>query len=161
MSELLFIDNKLSLEEKYESILRQVKSLLSAKDNYITSLANLAAVLKQSFDKISWVGFYIFDGDKLYLGPFQGKVACTTIEMGKGVCGNAAKDLATIIVDDVSRFEGHIACDPDSKSEIVLPVTKNQQLFGVLDIDSYQLNAFSEKDKYYLEKICKHLSSVI
>ena len=108
------------------------------------------------------VGFYLFDGEKLYLGPFQGKVACTTIKIGKGVCGTAAENKETIVVPDVNQFPGHIFCDPDSKSEIVVPILKqDNQLFGVLDLDSSSLNSFNEIDKKYLEELVNFLITEI
>ena len=107
------------------------------------------------------MGFYLFDGSKLYLGPFQGKVACTQIEIGEGVCGTSAKEQKTIIVHDVDKFPGHIACDSGSKSEIVVPIIKNKKLYGVLDVDSYQYNAFNDTDKIFLEEICNFLSTEI
>lgn len=161
MSFQVEVNKSLSLEEQYALIVKQIKSLLSKDDKQLSNLANLTAVLFNSFDKISWAGFYLFDGEKLFLGPFQGKTACTQIEMGKGVCGTAAQKQSTIIVDDVAKFPGHIYCDPDSKSEIVLPVYSNGNLFGVLDLDSNQLAAFNEIDKKYLEEICTFLSENI
>lgn len=162
MNETILVDKNLSLVEKYESLIPQIKSLLSPSDNIITNLANCTAALKQAFEKISWVGFYIFDGKKLYLGPFQGKVACNVIQIGKGVCGTAAERKETIIVPDVNKFPGHIFCDADSKSEIVVPIfKKNNSLFGVLDLDSYEYNSFNETDKKYLEEICKFLTEEI
>ena len=162
MNETILVDKNLSLVEKYESLIPQIKSLLSPSDNIITNLANCTAALKQAFEKISWVGFYIFDGKKLYLGPFQGKVACNIIQIGNGVCGTAAERKETIIVSDVSQFPGHIYCDPDSKSEIVVPIfKKDNSLFGVLDLDSYEYNSFNETDKKYLEEICKFLTEEI
>ncbi len=161
MAENLVIDRNLSLEEKYKSIISQLEYLLDGNDHLITNLANLSAVLKQSFDKVSWAGFYIFDGNKLYLGPFQGKIACTQIELGKGVCGIAALERKTIIVPDVDKFPEHIVCDSDSRSEIVIPIIKNDDLFGVLDLDSSLLNSFNEIDKTYLENLCKFLSEKI
>ena len=147
-----------SLEEKYKLLIKQIKELLNRDDNLLTNLSNLTAALNQTFDKISWVGFYLYDKEKLYLGPFQGKVACTSIEIGKGVCGTAAANKETIIVPDVDKFPGHIVCDADSKSEIVVPIISNDgDLFGVLDLDSNQYNSFNETDKIYLEKICKFL----
>ncbi|MFN3693564.1 MAG: GAF domain-containing protein, partial [Ignavibacterium sp.] len=119
MAEVLEVKKDAQLSEQYELLIKQLKSLLSKEERLITNLANLAAALKQTFDKISWVGFYLFDGEILYLGPFQGKIACTTIKIGKGVCGTAAEKGETIIVPDVNKFPGHIFCDPDSKSEIV------------------------------------------
>lgn len=162
MVETILIDNRLSLEEKYRLLLTQLKSLLNKNDNWITNLANCTALLKQTFDKINWVGFYLFDGTELYLGPFQGKTACTTIKIGKGVCGTSAEKRETIIVPDVSKFPGHIYCDPDSKSEIVIPLIKNDDsLFGVFDLDSNVLNAFNKTDKKYLEEICNFLTEEI
>ena len=162
MNETILVDKNLSLVEKYESLIPQIKSLLSPSDNIITNLANCTAALKQAFEKISWVGFYIFDGKKLYLGPFQGKVACNIIQIGNGVCGTAAERKETIIVPDVNKFPGHIFCDADSKSEIVVPIfKKNNSLFGVLDLDSYEYNSFNETDKKYLEEICKFLTEEI
>ncbi len=161
MAENLVIDKNLSLEEQYKNLLSQVEYLLDEKDHLITNLANLSAILKQSFEKINWAGFYLFDGKKLYLGPFQGKIACTQIELGKGVCGTSALNRKTIIVPDVDKFPGHIVCDSDSRSEIVVPIIKNDNLFGVLDLDSSLLNSFDETDKTYLEKLCKFLSEKI
>ena len=162
MNETILVDKHLSLEEKYENLIPQIKNLLSPSDNLITNLANCTAALKQTFEKISWVGFYLFDGKELYLGPFQGKVACNIIQIGKGVCGAAAQQRKTIIVPDVNKFPGHIFCDADSKSEIVVPIFhKDNSLFGVLDLDSYEYDSFNEIDKKYLEEICKFLTSEI
>lgn len=161
MAETLTTDSSLSLARKYELLIKQLNHLLNKEDNVISSLANLSAALKQTFAKISWVGFYFFDGSRLRLGPFQGKLACTNIEMGKGVCGTAAAEMKTIIVPDVNKFSGHIACDVDSKSEIVIPVLKDNELFGVLDVDSSEYNAFDETDAQYLEEICSFLSKKI
>ena len=162
MNETILVDKHLSLEEKYENLIPQIKNLLSPSDNLITNLANCTAALKQTFEKISWVGFYLFDGKELYLGPFQGKVACNIIQIGKGVCGAAAQQRKTIIVPDVNKFPGHIFCDADSKSEIVVPIFhKDNSLFGVLDLDSYEYDSFNETDKKYLEEICKFLTSEI
>ena len=161
MAENLVIDKNLSLEEQYKNVISQVEYLLDGNDHLITNLANLSAVLKQSFNKISWAGFYLYDGKKLYLGPFQGKIACTQIELGKGVCGISALKRETIVVPDVDKFPGHIVCDSDSKSEIVVPIIKDGNLFGVLDLDSSLLNSFNETDKIYLEKLCKFFSEKI
>ncbi|OGU76933.1 MAG: guanylate cyclase [Ignavibacteria bacterium RBG_16_34_14] len=159
MAETILVDRYLSNEEQYRNLIPQLKSLLSPSDELISNLANCTAVLKQTFEKISWVGFYLYNGKELYLGPFQGKIACTTIKIGKGVCGTAAEIRETIIVPDVNKFPGHIYCDPDSKSEIVIPVIKkDENLFGVLDLDSNELNSFNETDKKYLEEICKFLT---
>ncbi|MCW8809730.1 MAG: GAF domain-containing protein [Ignavibacteriaceae bacterium] len=155
------IEKHLAEEERYRLLSSQLKSLLTKNDNLISNLSNCTAAIKDVFDKANWVGFYLFDGDKLYLGPFQGKVACTRIEMGKGVCGTAAENRETIIVPDVDKYPGHIACDSGSRSEIVIPIMKSDNLFGVLDLDSYALNSFGETDKKYLEEICKFLSEEI
>ncbi|MDP4115047.1 MAG: GAF domain-containing protein [Bacteroidota bacterium] len=161
MSSGLYIESNLTENEKYKVILEQLSYILLKEDNPLSSLANLTALLKQTFDKISWVGFYLYDSKRLYLGPFQGKLACTNIELGKGVCGKSAANKISIIVPNVNEFPGHIACDPESKSEIVIPVLIGEELFGVLDIDSSSLNSFTETDKKYLESVCKYLSDKI
>ena len=161
MSEVFKISTFLTDEEKYQVLLSQIKFLLTKDELLLSNLSNCTAALKQTFDKISWVGFYLFDGEKLYLGPFQGKVACTKIELGKGVCGTSALKKETIIVRDVNTFLGHIACDDGTNSEIVIPILKGNELIGVLDLDSYQFNAFSEIDKKYLEELSKFLAEEI
>lgn len=157
MAESIIANKSASLEEQYQLLVKQVKSLLDKNDNIISNLSNFTAALKQTFEKISWVGFYLYDGNELYLGPFQGKVACTKIKMGKGVCGTSAMNRETIIVLDVDKFPGHIACDVESRSEIVVPVIKSDKLYGVLDLDSASLNAFNQTDKKYLEEIVDFL----
>ncbi len=161
MSETLVINNELSADEKYRLLEKQLKSLLNKDENILSNLSNFTAALKQTFDKISWVGFYLFDGKRLYLGPFQGKVACTVIEIGKGVCGTSAEKRETLIVEDVDQFPGHIACDPESRSEIVIPILKGKELYGVLDLDSGNIGSFNELDRKYLEEYCRFLSSEI
>jgi L-methionine (R)-S-oxide reductase len=161
MPEILVPEKNVKLEDQYLLLIKQIKNLLNKNDNVITNLANLSAALKQSFKKISWVGFYLFDGEKLYLGPFQGKVACTEIEIGKGVCGISAQKKESIIVPDVDKFSGHIACDVESKSEIVIPIIKDDKLLGVLDLDSADYNSFDYIDKKYLEEIINFLSKEI
>lgn len=161
MAESFSVNKLLSDEEKYLELLPQIKSLLNKNENLISNLSNFTAALNQAFDKISWVGFYLFDGKKLYLGPFQGKVACTTIEIGKGVCGAAAEKKETIIVPDVHEFPGHIFCDGGTNSEIVIPIIKQKNLIGVLDLDSYEFSAFNETDKIYLEKLIEFLTTDI
>ena len=143
--------------ENYEELLPQVESILNESEPIITNLSNFTALLKQSFKKISWVGFYFFDGEKLALGPFQGKVACTIIKIGNGVCGTSAQKRETIIIENVHDFPGHIACDGGSNSEIVVPIISDDKLIGVLDLDSYEFSAFGENDKINLEKMCKLL----
>jgi GAF domain-containing protein len=161
VAEELIVDKSLSVEEKYKLLDKQLKYLLNKEDNVLSNLSNLTAALNNTFEKISWVGFYLFDGNKLYLGPFQGKVACTQIEIGEGVCGTSAKEQKTVIVQDVDKFPGHITCDSSSKSEIVVPIIKNKKLYGVLDVDSYQYSAFNDTDKIFLEEICNFLSTEI
>ena len=161
MAESILVNKDLSKEKKYKLLVKQIKSLLVKEDNVLSNLSNFTAALKQTFDFISWVGFYLYDRTILYLGPFQGNIACTNIEIGKGVCGKAALQLQTIIVEDVNKFTGHIACDADSKSEIVVPILKDGKLFGVLDLDSYDYNSFDLIDKKYLEELCSFLSSEI
>lgn len=155
MAETLTINKSLSEEGIYRSLLPQIDSLLNPDEPLISNLSNVTAALKEAFDKINWVGFYFLKNEKLFLGPFQGKVACTVIEVGKGVCGNSVSRRETIIVDDVDKFPGHIACDADSRSEIVVPLMNREEIFGVLDVDSYQLSAFNLTDKHYLEVLCK------
>jgi L-methionine (R)-S-oxide reductase len=155
MSELLAINKNLSDEEIYKALIPITKALLNPLGPWYSNLSNMTAVLKESFSKISWVGFYILKDKKLFLGPFQGKTACTMIELGKGVCGTAALRKATVIVEDVNSFTGHIACDSESRSEIVVPLIENGNIYGVLDLDSYKCSSFNEIDKNYLEEICK------
>ncbi len=154
MTESFTINKNLSEEEIYKALISKIDSLLNSNEPLISNLSNVTAALKEAFDKISWVGFYLLKNEKLFLGPFQGKVACTVIDVGKGVCGTAAALKETIIVDDVDKFPGHIACDSSSRSEIVVPLMKGDKIFGVLDLDSYQLSAFNQTDKVYLENLC-------
>ena len=137
---------------QYESLLPQIQGLLSGETNLIANLGNIAAALKEQFNWL-WVGFYWIIEDELLLGPFQGPVACTRIKKGRGVCGTSWEKETTIIVDDVEKFPGHIACSSSSKSEIVLPVFKEGKILGVLDVDSSELAQFDEVDQLYLEKI--------
>jgi len=161
MAEEISIDKHLAEEERYRLLNSQLKSLLVKQDNLISNLSNFTAAINDTFEKVSWVGFYLFDGKELYLGPFQGKVACTSIEIGKGVCGTSAAKRETIIVPDVNKFPGHIFCDSSSKSEIVIPLIKKNKLLGVLDLDSHDYNSFGKIDKEYLEEICKFLCEEI
>ncbi len=139
-------------EDLYKSLLPQIQSLLEGEDDRIANLANVSAALKMCFSCFSWVGFYMKKGNELVLGPFQGKPACVRIAIGKGVCGTAAERKETVIVPDVTQFPGHIFCDPDSRSEIVVPIIK-EDLKGVLDVDSASVNIFDEIDKKYLEQL--------
>ena len=134
---------------QYESLLPQIQGLLSGETNLIANLGNIAAALKEQFNWL-WVGFYWIQEDELVLGPFQGPVACTRIKKGRGVCGTSWEKEAAIIVDDVEKFPGHIACSSSSKSEIVLPVFKEGKIVGVLDVDSSELAQFDAVDQVYL-----------
>ncbi len=146
-----------SKEERYEALIPQLKSLISAETDQIANYANVSAALKEVFDFL-WVGFYRVSDKVLVLGPFQGPIACTRIAYGKGVCGFAWQEGKTIIVPDVDQFPGHIACSSRSKSEIVVPVVKEAKILAVLDVDSELLNNFDEIDAKYLEIICALLS---
>lgn len=140
-------------ESNYKIMLENAQYYINKDDSLLTTLSNLSAYLNYFLDDINWVGFYLYDGEKLFLGPFQGLPACTIIHLGNGVCGSAAKELKTYLVDDVDAFPGHIACDGNSKSEIVVPIIKNGILKGVLDIDSPLPSRFNDIDKTYLEKL--------
>lgn len=139
-------------EEQYEALIPQIKGLLEGETDLIANLANVAAALKEQFRWL-WVGFYLVKENELVLGPFQGPVACTRIKKGRGVCGSAWAKSETLIVPDVEKFPGHIACSSLSRSEIVLPLKKNGEVVGVLDVDSESLDMFDETDKIYLERI--------
>jgi L-methionine (R)-S-oxide reductase len=145
--------------ETYESLLPQIKALLVGEINLIANTANIAAALRQTFG-FFWVGFYFVKESELVLGPFQGPIACTRIQLGKGVCGTAWQEKKTLIVPDVDAFPGHIACSSDSKSEIVVPVIKNGIVYAVLDVDSDRLAEFDETDQLYLEKLCGYVSEL-
>ena len=135
----------------YQQINAQLSSIISDVPYTMTNLANASALLFEKLEGISWAGFYTMKDGKLVLGPFQGKVACTIIAMGKGVCGTAAKEDRTLVVPDVDKFPGHIACDSASRSEIVVPIHRNGEVFGVLDIDSPLLDRFDDNDRKGLE----------
>jgi len=138
-------------EERYALLIEQVHSLLEGETNRIANLANAAALLHKFLENVNWVGFYLYEEGELTLGPFQGLPACTHIPFGKGVCGTAAQQLKTLRVADIHQFVGHITCDPASKAEMVIPILKNGQLLGVLDIDSPVENRFDEVDQLFLE----------
>ncbi len=150
--------NSTDKNEIYSLLFLQCKSLIQGENELISLLSNFIALLKQSFSTFSWVGFYLIKNGALILGPFQGKTACSRIELGKGVCGTSTKLKKTIIVKDVNKFKGHIVCDSNSKSEIVVPIMAGKNLFGVLDIDSYEYSNFDNIDKDNLEKLCYILS---
>jgi L-methionine (R)-S-oxide reductase len=140
------------MEEKYKLVYQQVKAMVSKESDPIANMANVAALLHETFEWW-WTGFYRVDGESLVLGPFQGPVACTRIPFGHGVCGTAWERRETIIVPDVEQFPGHIACSSLSRSEIVVPIFKDDAVVGVLDIDSKELSAFDQTDAIWLEKI--------
>jgi L-methionine (R)-S-oxide reductase len=139
-------------EEQYLALIPQIKGLVDGEEDAIANLANICAALKEQF-KWLWVGFYIVKNNELVLGPFQGPVACTRIRKGKGVCGTSWNEKRALIVPDVEKFPGHIACSSLSKSEIVIPILKNEEVVAVLDIDSKQLNEFDTTDEKYLQQI--------
>lgn len=140
-------------EAIYKEIMPQLEGLFEAESDRIACMANVSAVLMDAFHH-HWIGFYRVDGDRLVLGPFQGPLACMRIKYGKGVCGSAWAGRRTLIVPDVDKFPGHIACSCYSRSEIVVPIFVDREVIAVLDIDSANLDAFSETDERYLEKIC-------
>ena len=139
-------------KEEYESILSQITGLIEGEADMTANLANITAALKEQFNWF-WVGFYLVKENELVLAPFQGPVACTRIKKGRGVCGTSWAQAKTLIVPDVEKFPGHIACSSLSRSEIVVPIIRNAEVIGVLDVDSEKLSAFNEVDQQYLEKI--------
>ncbi len=153
MSEELFIPQSTDKKEIYESIYPQLITLTEGEDDLIANMANISSALKEALG-FFWVGFYRVVDDRLVLGPFQGPIACTSIKFGKGVCGKAWENGEIIIVPDVDKFPGHIACSSLSRSEAVVPVKRNNSVIAVLDVDSDKLNSFDEIDAFYLEKIC-------
>ena len=138
--------------EQYESLVPQINALLEGEPDLIANLANTVAALKEQFGWL-WVGFYLVKNDELVLAPFQGPVACTRIRKGRGVCGTSWAEAKTLIVPDVEKFPGHIACSSLSRSEIVVPVIRNNEVIAVLDVDSEEINNFNETDQQYLEAI--------
>jgi L-methionine (R)-S-oxide reductase len=141
-------------EEQYQALLPQIKALLDGEPDLVANLANVAAALKEQFNWL-WVGFYLVKDEELVLGPFQGPVACTRIKKGRGVCGASWAKAETLIVPDVEKFPGHIACSSLSKSEIVVPIFKNNEVVAILDVDSEAPDQFDETDKKFLEDITK------
>jgi GAF domain-containing protein len=140
--------------EQYNTLLPQIKAIIEGEPDLIANLGNISAALKEQFNWL-WVGFYLVKNDELVLGPFQGPVACTRIRKGRGVCGTCWLNASTLIVPDVEKFPGHIACSSLSKSEIVVPMIRNNQVLAVLDADSTELNHFDDTDKTYLEEIMR------
>jgi L-methionine (R)-S-oxide reductase len=144
--------------ETYRELSRSLSALLEGETDALANLSNASGLLAQALDRVNWSGFYLLRGGDLVLGPFQGKPACVRIPLGKGVCGTAAQARETLIVPDVHAFTGHIACDEDSRSEIVVPILQNGVLRGVLDVDSPEKNRFDAEDKAGLEAFVEILT---
>ncbi len=162
MAETLLLPDTKNREEVYTALLPQIEALIGAEKNLYANLANTAAALREAF-AFFWVGFYLVENEQqLVLGPFQGPIACTRINLGKGVCGSSWKQAETILVPDVDAFPGHIACSSASRSEIVVPIfDKNGKVAMVLDVDSDKLNDFSQTDQVHLEKLATIISSTL
>jgi GAF domain-containing protein len=155
------VHNHDDAQQNYEVLYAAVCAHLEDEDDLIANLANIAAFIYHSLDKLNWAGFYLMKGGQLVLGPFVGKPACTRIDLDKGVCGGAATEKRVIVVPDVHKFPGHIACDGDTNSEIVLPLYKNGEVFGVLDIDSPVFDRFGAIDEEWLTKIAGAISNFL
>lgn len=160
MAEELIIATSADKKERYATLIPQIESLVEGEPDIIANLSNIAAALKQTMN-FFWVGFYIVKNDQLVLGPFQGPIACTRIFFGKGVCGTSWKEKKTILVPNVDEFPGHIACSSASKSEIVLPAFKNEEVALVLDVDSDVLNDFDDTDRESLEKVMRIIEKLL
>ncbi|MFD0051084.1 GAF domain-containing protein [Actinomycetes bacterium NPDC127524] len=145
-------------EENYQMVIKQLVSLIEDEKNMVANLSNASSLLNQFLDEVNWVGFYLTEGTELVLGPFQGLPACVRIPFGKGVCGTSAAERKTMRIEDVHQFPGHIACDAASRSEIVVPLLKNGELLGVLDIDSPIIKRFDEIDEKMLQEFASTLS---
>ncbi|MCG8538397.1 MAG: GAF domain-containing protein [Clostridia bacterium] len=155
---------KISFKTKkqfYDYLNLKLTGLICDEPDWLANLSNTAALLWLLLDDINWVGFYLYKNNELVLGPFQGKPACTHIEIGKGVCGTAASEMKTQVVKNVHEYPGHIACDPASKSEIVVPIIQDNKLKGVLDIDSPILSRFDEEDKKYFENLIQTFNKYV
>ena len=157
-SESMSNPNIIQKKQLYSELIQQVKSLIDGVDNHVGALANVAALLHDTLPYFFWVGFYIVRNGQLELGPFQGDVACYTIKKGRGECGKAWEDKQTLVVPNVLQFPGHIACSSKSRSEIVVPVFKGEEVIAVIDVDSEGYSAFDDIDKDGLEKIAKIIS---
>jgi len=159
MAETLEI-NRGEKKETYRQLIPQIKALVGPETDPIANLSNICAALNEAFQFL-WVGFYLVKNNELVLGPFQGPVACTRIQFGKGVCGTSWESKKTLVVENVAEFPGHIACSSFSKSEIVVPLIKNDEVIGVLDIDSSDLATFDAVDEFELNELCTWLVTVI
>jgi L-methionine (R)-S-oxide reductase len=144
-------DPTVSKAERYRELTRSLEALLEAETDALANLSNAVGLLAHSLDRINWCGFYLLRGEELVLGPFQGQPACVRIPVGNGVCGTAAARRETLVVPDVEKFPGHIACDPSSRSEIVVPIVEGDVLRGVLDVDSPEVGRFDDEDRAGLE----------
>jgi GAF domain-containing protein len=153
------LDRSLPKPQLYTALCNELKALIADETDWIANLANASALLFDSLREVNWSGFYLLKGTELVVGPFQGKPACVRIAVGRGVCGTAAQQRTSIVVQDVNQFSGHIACDSASNSEIVIPMIKNDQLIGVLDIDSPITNRFDDEDRQGLEAVVEVLLS--
>lgn len=151
----------MTVESKLDTMLSMLEGLIRDEEDDLTNICNAAALINALIGRINWCGFYLMKNDQLVLGPFQGMPACTRIEMGKGVCGEAASKRKTMLVEDVHKFPGHIACDAASNSEIVIPIVKDGELYGVLDLDSAEFNRFTNVEQEYLEKAVEILNKYI
>lgn len=160
MAETLIISTSADKKERYATLLPQIEALVADEKDLIANLSNIAAALRQSMD-FFWVGFYLVKENQLVLGPFQGPIACTRINFGKGVCGSSWKEKRTIVVPDVEQFPGHIACSSASRSEIVLPAFRNNEVALVLDVDSDKLNDFDEDDQLALEQLMRIIEKIL
>ncbi|MBU3218748.1 GAF domain-containing protein [Clostridium algidicarnis] len=159
----LDVMKKMTIEEKYKYMLILIEGQLSSEKNFMANLSNISAIINSTMDRCNWVGFYLYEEEEmsLVLGPFQGRPACNRIDFGKGVCGTAIKEKKLLRIENVNEFKGHIACDSASNSEIVIPIIKDEKIYGVLDIDSPEVGRFSELEESYLkravEKIVKYI----
>ncbi len=160
MEPTFLLSPNMTKAERYEAFIPQWKAFIDGETDAISILANTSAALKEAFG-FFWIGFYIVKDSELHVGPFQGSAACYRIKKGKGVCGTAWKDATTQVVPDVELFPGHIACSSDSRSEIVVPIMVNGEVYGVLDIDSDELATFDDTDRIYLEKMMSILAEAI
>lgn len=160
MSESIILTKGAEKAIVYEELLPQIQQLLHNEPDLIANLANVSAVLREAFG-FFWVGFYLVQGDELVLGPFQGNLACTRIQKGRGVCGKSWETAQTVLVPDVDLFPGHIACSSLSRSEIVVPIFKNETVVGVLDVDSDKIDDFDQQDAFYLEKMMTLIRKIL
>lgn len=160
MAEELFITDSTDKQERYAVLIPQIEALVAGEPDPVANLANIAAALKQTMG-FFWVGFYVVKNNQLVLGPFQGPIACTRIDFGKGVCGASWKEKRIVIVPDVEHFPGHIACSSDSRSEIVLPIMKKGEVVMVLDVDSNKVNDFDLTDQEGLERVVRVVEGLI